>query len=222
MPAGTFEAALAHVAARRSPWRWPATGAVYVGEAGQIEIFDARRARLIGHVARCAAARPRHRHRLRRTATCSLADAAGRAIRRFDAHGTVPQRHRQEQPHEGVSDPERRASTSAWTRSGVIHAANPGKHRVERYTPDGRAAGAHRPLRRHRPGGLSAAAATRPTSRSRARSHLRHREGRPARQGLRLRGPAAGGDRDRRRSIPTARTWIWRWTRAGASTSPTR
>ena len=37
---------------------------------------------------------------------------------------------------------------------GIIHAANPGKHRVERYTPDGRVARAHRPLRRDRSGGL--------------------------------------------------------------------
>ena len=46
---------------------------------------------------------------------------------------------------------------------GVIHAANPGKHRVERYTPDGRTARAFRTLRRASTRPASPAAAIRPT-----------------------------------------------------------
>jgi sugar lactone lactonase YvrE len=65
-----------------------------------------------------------------------LADATARWIRRYDAEGrllnNIGDRHRKGGFHipNGVVD-------FAVDEAGVVHVANPGMHRVERYSPDG-------------------------------------------------------------------------------------
>ena len=123
--------------------RWPTSspphsvaiagdGRVFVGESGQVEIFDA--AGQIAHTWRDA-------QRLGRVTAIGFvgddviaADAAGRTIRRFDAGGRFLNDIGRNNRTEGFLIPNGVLDFSVDAR-GVIHAANPGKHRVERYTP---------------------------------------------------------------------------------------
>src|ERR1700690_387642 len=138
-------------------------GSVYAGEEGQIEIFD-------------GAGKPlrvwRHTGMQGRITAIGFlkdgvlaADTADRAIRRFDRDGTFLNKIGKDNPVNGFLIPNG-VLDFAVDAQGVIWAANPGKHRVERYSPE--------------------------------RPHLRHRESRAARQGVRLQRPAAGRDRQRR------------------------
>lgn len=130
-PDGTFER------------RWPTSspphsvavagdGRVFVGESGQIEIFDAA-GRTTGTW--------RDAERLGRVTAIGFvggdviaADAAGRTIRRFNAGGRFLNDIGRNNRTEGFLIPNGVLDFSV-DASGVIHAANPGKHRVERYTP---------------------------------------------------------------------------------------
>ena len=91
-----------------------------------------------------------------------LADAGARWIRRYDREGNflnnIGDQHRKGGFHipNGVVDFD-------VDEQGIVHVANPGMHRVERYTADGEYLGLLRPLRRAGSRGLSRAAATRPT-----------------------------------------------------------
>jgi sugar lactone lactonase YvrE len=128
---GTFE--------RRWPTSSPAhavavagDGRVFVGESGQMEIFD--EAGRLAHTWRDA-------QRLGRVTAIGfvggdvlVADAAGRTIRRFDAGGRFLNDIGRNNRTEGFLIPNGVLDFSV-DPSGVIHAANPGKHRVERYTP---------------------------------------------------------------------------------------
>ena len=76
---------------------------------------------------------------------------------------------------------------------GIIHAANPGKHRVERYTPAGELLGHIGHFHGTDPAGFGGCC--NPTNVAVARSHLRHRKSRPARQGLQFQRRAGGGNR---------------------------
>jgi hypothetical protein len=130
-PGGTLE--------RRWPTSSPAhsvaiadDGRVFVGESGQVEIFDV--AGRIAHTWRDA-------QRLGRVTAIGFvgddviaADAAGRTIRRFDAGGRFLNDIGRNNRTEGFLIPNGVLDFSVDAR-GVIHAANPGKHRVERYTP---------------------------------------------------------------------------------------
>jgi len=109
-------------------------GAVYVGEAGQIEIFDAG-GKLIDTW--------RDQARLGRVTAIGFigdsvlaGDAADRAIRRFERHGAFLNNIGKNNPVNGFLIPNG-VLAFAVDAQGIIHAANPGKHRVERYTADG-------------------------------------------------------------------------------------
>jgi hypothetical protein len=113
-------------------------GSIYVGETGQIEIFSAagapvsvwRDEKLLGKVTAIDFAKD-----------CVLAgDAADRAIRRFDLQGKFLNTIGKDNPVNGLLIPNG-VVDFAVDAQGAIHAANPGKHRVERYALDGRLLG---------------------------------------------------------------------------------
>jgi sugar lactone lactonase YvrE len=113
-------------------------GKVWAGQAGQIEIFDAagvlvdtwhddQRLGLVTALGFTAGG-------------VLAADAVARCIRHYDRAGNfrnnIGDRHRKGGFHipNGVVD-------FAVDRQGVVHVANPGMHRVERYTADGELVG---------------------------------------------------------------------------------
>jgi len=111
---------------------------VYAGELGQIEIFD-------------AAGKLRDTWRdeklLRRVTSIGFAkdsvlagDSADRAIRRFDRHGKFLNNIGKDNPLGGLLIPNG-VVDFAVDSEGTIHAANPGKHRVEQYAPGGQLLG---------------------------------------------------------------------------------
>lgn len=113
-------------------------GRVFVGEDGQIEIFEAN-----GRLA----ATWRHAKRLGRVTAIGFAngdviagDASGRAIRRFDADGTFLNDIGTDNRMQGFLIPNGVVQFGI-DQNAVIHAANPGKHRIERYRPDGQLLG---------------------------------------------------------------------------------
>jgi len=132
-------------AAGRFNRRWPTSkpalavavasdGAVYAGEAGQIEIFDGtgkpiatwRDQKLLGRVTAIGF-----------TGDSVLAgDAADRAIRRFDRSGKFLNNIGKDNPVNGLLIPNGVVDFGV-DAQGIVYAANPGKHRVERYTPGG-------------------------------------------------------------------------------------
>lgn len=111
---------------------------VYVGEAGQLEIFDSagrladtwRDATRLGRVTAIGFV----------NGDVLVGDATGRAIRRFDAHGAHLNDIGRNNRMQGFLIPNG-VVEFAVDADGVIHATNPGKHRVERYTPDDRLLG---------------------------------------------------------------------------------
>ena len=119
-------------------------------------------------------------------------DAADRAIRRFDRHGKFLNNIGKDNPVNGLLIPNGVVDFGGG-RAGIIHAANPGKHRVERYTPAGELLGHIGRFDGADPAGF--AGCCNPTNVAVARPHLRHGKGRPARQGLRFRRQPAGRDR---------------------------
>ncbi len=109
-------------------------GRVWVGEAEQVEIFDPeggavdtwRDAEHLGLVTAVGFS----------AADVFLADARGRCIRRYDRRGgflgNIGDQHRKGGFHipNGVVD-------FAVDAAGIVHVANPGMHRVERYSAEG-------------------------------------------------------------------------------------
>jgi hypothetical protein len=125
--------------------RWPTSrpalavavagdGAVYAGEMGQIEIFDGggkllntwRDERLLGRVTAIGFTKD----------SVLAGDAADRAIRRFDRSGKFLNNIGKDNPVNGLLIPNGVVDFGV-DAQGVIYAANPGKHRVERYTGGG-------------------------------------------------------------------------------------
>lgn len=110
-------------------------GTVYVGEAGQIEIFSAagapvsawREEKLLGRVTAIGFTKD----------SVLAGDAADRAIRRFDRQGKFLNTIGKDNPVNGLLIPNGVVNFGVDSQ-GFIHAANPGKHRVERYASDGR------------------------------------------------------------------------------------
>ena len=109
-------------------------GSVYAGQPGQVEIFDSagklintwRDAGLLGQVTAIDFA-----------GDCVLAaDAADRAIRRYDRGGRFLNTIGKDNRMKGFLIPNGVVDFSV-DDGGTIHAANPGRHRVERYTPAG-------------------------------------------------------------------------------------
>jgi sugar lactone lactonase YvrE len=109
-------------------------GAVYAGEIGQIEIFDGggkllntwRDERLLGRVTGIGFTKD----------SVLAGDAADRAIRRFDRSGKFLNNIGKDNPVNGLLIPNGVVDFGV-DAQGVIYAANPGKHRVERYTAGG-------------------------------------------------------------------------------------
>ena len=109
-------------------------GSVYVGEQGQIEIFDEfgqlqrtwRDPELLGMVTAIGFSGD----------DLLAADAIDRCIRRFDADGNFLNNIGDSNRMRGFNIPNGALDFSV-DEEGTIHACNPGKHRVERYTPSG-------------------------------------------------------------------------------------
>jgi sugar lactone lactonase YvrE len=113
-------------------------GLTWVGQWRQVEIYDSQGALVdtwkkperLGLVSAVAVG-PRD---------VFLADASGRCIRRFDREGrflnNIGDRHRK-----GGFDIPNGVVDFALDGQGLIHVANPGMHRVERYTADGELVG---------------------------------------------------------------------------------
>lgn len=112
-------------------------GAVWAGQAGQVEVFgpeagskrlwqDARMGRVtsIGFL----------------KDSVLLGDPAHRCIQRFDYTGGFLNTIGKDNPLGGLHIPNG-VVDFAVDDQGVVHAANPGKHRVERYSPEGRLLG---------------------------------------------------------------------------------
>jgi hypothetical protein len=112
----------------------PEDGAVYVGESGQIEVLDRtgkpagviRDEALLGRVTAIGFVHD----------AVLAADAAGRAIRRFDLSGRFLNNIGKDNPVNGFLIPNG-VLDFAVDAHGILHAANPGKHRIEHYTPEG-------------------------------------------------------------------------------------
>lgn len=111
-----------------------ADGRVFVGQAGQVEIFDGA-GRLSGTW--------RDPERLGEVTAIGffktsvfLADARDRSIRRYDAGGKHLNDIGKDNRTKGFLIPNGVLDFGVDAK-GILHAANPGKHRVERYTPEG-------------------------------------------------------------------------------------
>jgi hypothetical protein len=109
-------------------------GRVLSGEAGQVEIFDST-GRLLDTW--------RDEARLGLVTAAGffkdhvfLADARDRSIRRYDSGGKHLNDIGNDNRMKGFLIPNGVVSFGVDAK-GILHAANPGKHRVERYTPDG-------------------------------------------------------------------------------------
>jgi hypothetical protein len=125
--------------------RWPTSrpahsvavasdGTVYAGEIGQIEIFEGtgklrntwRDEKLLGRVTAIGFTQD----------SVLAGDAADRAIRRFDRGGKFLNNIGKDNPVNGLLIPNGVVDFGV-DAHGIIFAANPGKHRVERYTAGG-------------------------------------------------------------------------------------
>ena len=109
-------------------------GRVFAGQAGQLEIFDGE-GRLSGTW--------RDKERLGLVTAIGfskgnvfLADAGDRCIRRYDAGGKYLNDIGNDNRMKGFLIPNGVVDFGVDAK-GILHAANPGKHRVERYTPEG-------------------------------------------------------------------------------------
>ena len=111
-----------------------ADGSIYAGELRQVEIFDPRGRlvrtwrdeKLLGRVTAIGFSGD----------TVLAGDAADRAIRRFDRQGRLLNNIGKDNRVNGLLIPNGVVSFGV-DAQGVIHAANPGKHRVERYAASG-------------------------------------------------------------------------------------
>jgi len=107
---------------------------VFVGEEGQIEVFDVsgelqrtwRNAELLGRVTAIDFLEDQ----------IIVADALARCLRRFKSDGSFLNSIGHENRMRGFNIPNG-SLDFAVDSEGIIHACNPGKHRVERYTREG-------------------------------------------------------------------------------------
>jgi len=115
-----------------------AAGTVYVGQPGQVQLFDPdgklldtwRDADRMGLVTAIGFSGD----------SVFLADAKDRCIRRYDQHGKYLGEIGRDNRMKGFLIPNRHLDFAV-DAAGVIHAGNPGKHRVEQYSLDGRLLG---------------------------------------------------------------------------------
>ncbi|HLK69559.1 MAG TPA: hypothetical protein VKU19_39285 [Bryobacteraceae bacterium] len=127
-------------------------GLVYAGEERQVEIFDP--STKIAHVWK-------DDQMLGRVTSIGFSgqsvlagDAAARAIRRLDRSGRVLNTVGADNNVGGFLIPNGVVSFAV-DAEGVIHAANPGKHRVERYSPEGKLLGHFGKFSFHDPAGFT-------------------------------------------------------------------
>jgi sugar lactone lactonase YvrE len=107
---------------------------VYVGQEGQVEVYDRsgklletwRDPQKLGSVTAIGLV---NGHVL-------VADSKDRCIRRLDSQGQFVNNIGKDNRMKGFNIPNGAVDFAVDAR-GIIHAANPGKHRVERYTPEG-------------------------------------------------------------------------------------
>jgi sugar lactone lactonase YvrE len=114
-----------------------AAGSVYVGQDGQIEVFDGAgkplrtlRAEGLGDVTAIGFVKDQ----------LLAADARDRSIRRYDRDFRLLNVIGKDNRTNGFHIPNGMVDFDV-DGQGILHAPNPGKHRVERYTPDGRLLG---------------------------------------------------------------------------------
>lgn len=107
-------------------------GTVYAGQEGHVEIFRGGRlsatwadAELLGRVSAIGFVQR----------DVLLADAKDRCIRRYDASGKFLHNIGKDTRMRGFLIPNGVVDFSV-DAEGIVHVANPGKHRVERYSPD--------------------------------------------------------------------------------------
>lgn len=109
-------------------------GSVYVGQTGQVEIFDAAGnlsttwsdAGRLGQVTAIGFVND----------NVLVGDAADRCIQRYDGGGRFLNNIGKDNRMKGFRIPNGVVEFGV-DGGGIIHAANPGKHRIERYTPEG-------------------------------------------------------------------------------------
>lgn len=113
-------------------------GTIYVGQPGQVQLFDSkgelldawRDADRLGLVTAIGFAGD----------NVLLADTNARCIRRYNERGEYLNDIGNDNRMRGFLIPNRHVDFAV-DGKGMIHATNPGKHRVERYTPDGKLLG---------------------------------------------------------------------------------
>jgi hypothetical protein len=111
---------------------------VWVGQAGQVEIFDStgkslrtwKNPKYLGQVTSIGFLKD----------SVLIGDASMRCIHRFDADGNFLNAIGNDNPLGGLMIPNGVVDFGV-DAQGVIHVANPGKHRVERYSPQGKLLG---------------------------------------------------------------------------------
>jgi sugar lactone lactonase YvrE len=114
------------------------SGTVYVGQAGQVQLFDPagklldtwRDVSRLGQVTAVGFSGE----------DVLLADTKDRCIRRYDQRGKFLSDIGKDNRMRGFLVPNGHLDFAVDAR-GIIHAVNPGKHRIERYTTDGRLLG---------------------------------------------------------------------------------
>ena len=114
------------------------SGSVYVGQPGQMQVFerggrladtwqDAKRLGLVTAVGFCGE-------------DVIVADTEARCLRRYDERGKFRNDIGKDNRMKGFLIPNRHLDFAV-DAAGVIQVANPGQHRVERYSPDGKRLG---------------------------------------------------------------------------------
>lgn len=127
-------------------------GTTYAGGAGQIEIFDPagkmvnawRDAKLLARVTAIGFLRE----------TVLVGEAGARCIHRLDRQGRLLNTIGKDNPLGGLMIPNGSVDFGV-DGQGNIHVANPGKHRVERYSPDGALLGHIGKFNQHDPSGFT-------------------------------------------------------------------
>jgi hypothetical protein len=113
-------------------------GSLWVGEAGQVEIFDSAGKSLRTWKNRTHLGKVTSIGFLKDSVL--IGDASTRCIHRFDAGGNFLNSIGNDNPFGELRIPNGVVDFGV-DDQGMIHVANPGKHRVERYSPEGRLLG---------------------------------------------------------------------------------
>lgn len=113
-------------------------GSIFAGELRQVEVFEPGGKRIRTWHDESLLVRVTGLGFLGQTVL--VGDSAGRVIRRFDLAGRLLNTIGHDNPVHGFMVPNGVVSFAV-DRDGTIHACNPGKHRVEHFTPEGKLLG---------------------------------------------------------------------------------